>query len=269
MNKSLVTIIIPTYNRHDYLGETLDSVLGQSYQNWECIIVDDGSNDYTKELVEWYIARSTRIKYFERPDNLPKGANSCRNYGYELSQGEYIMWLDDDDLLDAKKLEKQLEVAIPGSTCLMTCAWGRLVVDKTNRMDLSIYRDYRDSINLLVDYAKLEYFPPHVFLVSRLLVEKSEAWNTDLKINQDGVFFANIILNASQIKFAPGTQVYYRAHTGNNTSNLNSKSTPTLQLSSENSILYSKEINLFTGDDYSRLGAHLPPKAQLSCAGGS
>ncbi len=95
----LVSIIIPTYNRFGFLGETLESIKVQQYQNWECIIVDDGSNDYTEELVNFYIEKDERIKFFQRPVSLKKGANSCRNYGYKISKGQYINWFDDDDVM--------------------------------------------------------------------------------------------------------------------------------------------------------------------------
>ena len=95
----LVSIIVPTYNRCTFLGETLESILAQQYLNWECIIVDDGSTDYTKELVSFYCNNDERIKYFKRPDSSKKGANECRNYGFERSKGDYINWFDDDDVM--------------------------------------------------------------------------------------------------------------------------------------------------------------------------
>ncbi len=104
----LISIIIPTYNRAHLLGETLDSIIAQTYSFWECIVVDDGSTDYTQELMDFYIARNPRISYFKRPKNRLKGANSCRNYGFELSKGDYINWFDDDDLMHPEKLEYQL-----------------------------------------------------------------------------------------------------------------------------------------------------------------
>ncbi|MBZ9628903.1 glycosyltransferase [Psychroflexus sp. CAK1W] len=95
----LVSVIIPTYNRAHLIGETLDSVLVQTYQNWECIIVDDGSSDNTDEIVEAYVKKDSRFQYHHRPSDRPKGANACRNYGFELSRGEYVNWFDDDDLM--------------------------------------------------------------------------------------------------------------------------------------------------------------------------
>lgn len=99
MNKSLVSIIIPTYNRAHLIGETLDSVLAQTHENWECIIVDDGSIDNTEDVVEKYTENDSRFIYFKRPADRPKGGNACRNYGFEQSKGDFIKWFDSDDLM--------------------------------------------------------------------------------------------------------------------------------------------------------------------------
>ena len=90
----LVSIIIPTFNRYDYIGETLESVIMQTYRNWECIIVDDGSSDYTSQLIDFYCEKDNRFKYFTRTKDLTKGANSCRNLGFKKSSGKYIQWLE-------------------------------------------------------------------------------------------------------------------------------------------------------------------------------
>jgi len=109
MRTPLVSIIIPTYNRAHLIRETLDSVLAQTYSNWECIIIDDGSTDETNSLLTKYCAKDSRFQYQHRPNNRPKGANACRNYGFELSKGEYINWFDSDDLMMINKLELQVE----------------------------------------------------------------------------------------------------------------------------------------------------------------
>lgn len=110
MTSPLVSIIIPTYNRACFIGETLDSVILQTYQKWECIVVDDGSSDYTYELMEFYCEKDSRIQYHNRPSNKPKGANACRNYGFKISKGEYINWLDSDDILFLNNLEAKLKI---------------------------------------------------------------------------------------------------------------------------------------------------------------
>ncbi|MFH6769648.1 glycosyltransferase family 2 protein [Gaetbulibacter aquiaggeris] len=96
---TMVSIIIPIYNRAHLVGETLDSILNQTYENWECILVDDGSTDNTEEVIGEYVEKDARFKYYKRPEERPKGANACRNYGFELSKGTYINWFDSDDIM--------------------------------------------------------------------------------------------------------------------------------------------------------------------------
>ncbi len=86
---SLISIIIPVYNREKLLAFTLDSIINQSYQNWECILVDDCSTDSTFFLMQEYQKKDKRIKAFKRPLSLRKGANSCRNYGFLQASGSY------------------------------------------------------------------------------------------------------------------------------------------------------------------------------------
>lgn len=111
MSNSLVSIIIPTYNRAHLISETLDSIIAQIYTNWECIIVDDGSTDETEQLINNYIKKETRFQYHKRPSDRLKGANACRNYGFEISKGDYIQWFDSDDLMDKDTLIIKLEYA--------------------------------------------------------------------------------------------------------------------------------------------------------------
>src|SRR5690554_718177 len=106
----LVSIIIPTYNRAHLIGETLDSVLAQTYENWECIVVDDGSTDNTEELMAEYMAKDARFQYHHRPKDRLPGGNAARNYGFEVSRGEYINWFDSDDLMLQDFLKSAIEL---------------------------------------------------------------------------------------------------------------------------------------------------------------
>ena len=108
----LVSIIIPTYNRAHFISETLDSVLAQTYQNWECIVVDDGSTDNTENIIKAYVNKDSRFQFYRRPSTKPKGANACRNFGFELSLGDFVNWFDSDDVMHCDKLKSQIEKAI-------------------------------------------------------------------------------------------------------------------------------------------------------------
>jgi glycosyltransferase involved in cell wall biosynthesis len=105
----MVSIIIPSYNRSDLIVATLNSVLSQTYENWECIVVDDGSTDNTQEILELYIKNDPRIRFYKR-NRDPKGAPTCRNIGLELAKGDYVIYLDSDDLLAPFCLEQRVNL---------------------------------------------------------------------------------------------------------------------------------------------------------------
>ncbi len=104
--EDLISIITPTYNCGKYIGETIESVIKQSYQNWEMIIVDDCSADNTKEIVKKYVKEDKRIKYFLLEVN--SGAAVARTKAMELAAGKYMAFLDSDDLWTPDKLERQI-----------------------------------------------------------------------------------------------------------------------------------------------------------------
>ena len=101
----LVSIIMPSYNTGRFISETIESVLAQSYSNWELIIVDDCSTDNTDEVIEDYIS-DDRIKYIKNDKN--SGAAISRNRALREAKGKWIAFLDSDDLWEAQKLEKQI-----------------------------------------------------------------------------------------------------------------------------------------------------------------
>ena len=102
----LVSVIIPSYNYGRFLGQTLDSVIAQTYLHWECIVVDDGSTDNTREIVESYAGRDSRVKYLYQTNQR---AGTARNNGLRNSTGVYLQFLDADDLIESRKIERQVK----------------------------------------------------------------------------------------------------------------------------------------------------------------
>src|SRR5690554_3978886 len=125
----LISIIIPTYNRAHLIGETLDSVLAQTYQNWECIVVDDGSTDNTDEVMAAYMAKDARFQYHHRPKDRLPGGNAARNYGFEVSKGEYIQWFDSDDLMLPEKLEMKVSSLLDKNVDFVVCYGAEISIE--------------------------------------------------------------------------------------------------------------------------------------------
>ena len=140
--RSLVSIIIPCYNSQQFIGETLESASAQTYSNWECIIVDDGSTDKTEEIVRSHAAADSRFRLYTRPGDRTKGANACRNYGFEVSRGEYINWVDSDDIFFADKIEFQIG-QLQKTDCEVSVCQASIFKDG----DKTPFRKWRENID--------------------------------------------------------------------------------------------------------------------------
>jgi len=141
MKESLVSVIIPCYNYGHLLHEALESVLNQTYKNWECIIIDDGSNDNTKDVAEKYIALDSRFNYIHQKN---KGLAAARNTGLLIAKGDYIQLLDADDVLPSTKIGNHVSI-----------------LDNRNEVDLvyGIVYIFVKSLNT-IDAAKLFVLEP-------------------------------------------------------------------------------------------------------------
>ncbi len=225
----LVSIIIPTYNRGQLIGETLDSVAAQTYVNWECIIVDDGSTDDSQTVIEQYCKRDPRFKFYQRPALKPKGASSCRNYGFAKSKGDLIQFLDSDDLLDKDKLNEQLSIyTLDDNFTIFTCKWGwfRTSSEVNNRFkhNYNSYKSFKIPSRLLETFGHFnEYLPLHNYLVPRELIVNAGGWNESLSNNDDAEFYTRVILNAKKIQFVENAKVYYRFSNKDKLSGLNTE----------------------------------------------
>ena len=102
----LISVIVPCYNQAQYLDECLQSVLDQTYQDWECIIVNDGSPDNTEEVAKKWLAKDSRFKYLYKDNG---GLSSARNAGIKESKGEYVLLLNPDTLVQKDTFEKCVE----------------------------------------------------------------------------------------------------------------------------------------------------------------
>ena len=125
MKHPLVSIIVPCYNQAQYLSEALESVLQQTYTDWECIIVNDGSPDNTDIIVKDWLQRDNRFKYLYKDNG---GLSSARNFGIENSNGTYILLLDADDKYHHTFIEKGVKVLIEDISCGVVTSWGQRFV---------------------------------------------------------------------------------------------------------------------------------------------
>jgi glycosyltransferase involved in cell wall biosynthesis len=191
MNNPLVSIIIPTYNRAHLIGETLDSVLAQTYSRWECIVVDDGSTDKTAKLLATYCEKDERFQYYKRPIDRIKGANACRNYGFEKSKGDFVIWFDSDDLMVLNHIALKVEQILKNNVDFV-------ISQTTNFKDNKLQEPYKYSKPAYGITAedfilrKIHWYTYDVML-SRAIATKI-SYHEKMKSWQDYYYFCQMLL---------------------------------------------------------------------------
>lgn len=212
----IVSIIIPTFNRAHLIGETLDSVLAQTYHNWECIVVDDGSTDKTDEVMKAYLKKDNRFKYCKRPIEHLRGGNGARNYGFLVSTGKFIQWFDSDDIMAIDMVEAKMQpfISNPGTDVVFSAFEN--VNMKGERTRIANQEFSGNIINDLVD--GLVSFGPLSFMLRRDKIEKFK-YDETLKKNQDLDFFFRFFTRCKGLEIVHVNKILYtvRAHRGSMT----------------------------------------------------
>lgn len=206
---SLISIIIPTYNRAHLIGETLDSVLAQTYSTWECIVVDDGSTDATAEVMREYVKKDSRFQYHQRPENKVKGPNSCRNYGFELSKGEYIKWFDSDDVMLPTLLEKQI-LSFVDNVEMSVCKLSYFDFEKR----ISIRENIIFSNNLIEDYlvGNVTFYISGPLWQRIFLEKQKQLFDESLTNLDDWDFNLRMLYQKPNITYNNEVLILYRVH---------------------------------------------------------
>ena len=190
--QTLVSIIIPTYNRADLIGETLDSVIAQTYQNWECIVVDDGSSDNTEQVVQSYINKDKRFRYYHRPPEHQPGGNGARNYGFKKSKGEYIQWFDSDDLMLPQKLEVQINDLTKNNKKIHTCSGKQYFVEDDEYKSLKM--DFSKNVFCQVASNSSQIMTPSLLIEREVFIKTGVKFNEQLTRAQETYFLAHLFI---------------------------------------------------------------------------
>ena len=213
----LISIIIPAFNAEKYILASINSSLHQTYSNTEIIVIDDGSLDDTLEIAQSF--RDNRLKVFSQPN---RGASAARNAAFQASTGDYIQYLDADDLLAENKIEQQMRMVQRwGNEQVYSSAWGVFydAVEQAEFSAISLWRNFDQPIDWLVEaWTKQIWMQPSAWLVPRRLIEKAGSWNESLSLHDDGEFFCRVLLQSQGIKFCEQAKSYYRKGIGDSLS---------------------------------------------------
>lgn len=199
LSETMVSIIIPTYNRANLIGETLDSIIAQTYENWECVVVDDGSDDNTDEVLKKYCDKDSRIQYYHRPEEHLPGGNGARNYGFKLAKGEYINWFDSDDLMVENRLELMMNKFFDNPN-LDFCLSDSIVIDNNHNILTYLRINNGQKGNLFERYIlKKIKFSTINPLFKRDFIENKDLFNEKTLRGQEFEFFSKLFYNYDKI----------------------------------------------------------------------
>jgi len=215
----LVSILIPAFNAEQWIADTVRSALVQTWEPKEIIVIDDGSTDRTLEVVRPFERNRVRIVTQQH-----QGGSAARNTAFSLSRGDYIQWLDADDLMAPDKIALQVHALqrCASSRTLVSSAWAQFIYDwqRATFKPTALWCDLSPVQWLSIKLEMNVYMPIHSWLVSRELSEAAGAWDTTLTVNNDGEYFCRVLLQAHDIRFVPEARVYYRASGSGTVSNI-------------------------------------------------
>jgi glycosyltransferase involved in cell wall biosynthesis len=206
----LVSILIPAFNSAEWIGQSIRSALAQTWTETEIIVVDDGSTDDTVAVAQTF--QSPRVSVHAETHG---GASAARNKAFALSHGQYIQWLDADDVLEPRKIEHQMTAIIAGSDpkVMHSSAWGVFAyrLSKARFVPTSLWRDLSPAEWMIRKFGEGVFMQTATWLTSRALAEEAGPWDTRLSNDDDGEYFARLLTKSTAVRFAPDARVYYRS----------------------------------------------------------
>ncbi len=209
--KKKVSVLIPCYNAEKWLRETLDCCLRQTYKNIEVVLVDDGSTDGSLAIAREYEQCDPRVHVYSQPNS---GGCRARNLAFEKSTGDYIMYLDADDLMSDNKIEVQVkrleEEGDPKAVAV--CPWETFTDTLPSKhTERFLYKDYPTGLDLIEEaWYNNEWFVVSCYLTTCQLIAEAGPWDERLTKVQDGEFFCRVLSKASHVMYCPSAMFCYR-----------------------------------------------------------
>ncbi|MFA6286231.1 MAG: glycosyltransferase family A protein [Opitutaceae bacterium] len=205
----LVSILIPCHNAARWVSETLDSALAQTWPRTEVIVVDDGSRDDSAAIIARYADRG--VKLIPQPN---RGAGAARNAALAAAKGDFVQFLDADDLIAPDKIALQMQRLITASPRhIASGEWARFTDDpaKAGFVPEPSWRDLSGLEFQLLHYESGWMMQPAAWLCPRALLDEAGPWDETLSLNDDGEYFSRVMLASAGILFCPGSRTYYRS----------------------------------------------------------
>lgn len=199
-----ISIITPVYNCEKLIGNTIETVINQTYTNWEMLLVDDCSTDNSEKIIEEYIRKDNRVKYFKLEQN--SGAAVARNYALEKSEGRFIAYLDSDDLWKPEKLEKQVDFMLKHNYAF-SCTDYEKIDEQGNSLNKIVKIPQKVDYNLFLRNTIIQTVG---VMVDTNLTGKELLVMPNIRRRQDAATWCQLLKNGFNCYEVPENLSYYR-----------------------------------------------------------
>ena len=215
MKNELISIIVPIYNVEKYLRECLDSIIGQTYEHFECLLINDGSPDNSADICREYVAKDARFRYFEKENG---GVASARNLGIKRSEGAYITFIDSDDWVDSDYLEVLHNSLLEEDADISVSTYKRFHMEDNCWYFHSFQRGYEKRVftnqELIEEFTKLNEYDASYRFVSGKLVRKTVLhnilFNEMTTFGEDMEFWMKLYLISNKVVYVNRDSYIYR-----------------------------------------------------------
>ena len=199
-NNPSISILIPNYNKAPFLPQTLNSILNQTFSNWECIIVDDQSTDDSVFIIKKFAEKDSRIKLFERPNDVAKGGNVCRNIALHKANGEHVVFFDSDDWFASDALQERFSlVSNKGFDFVANQGVFWNGQDKTALLIAS--PNQRKALDCFFDFQPI-WLSQSLTIRREFLLQQNIQWNENVPFYQDVLFNIDLLLHTESYCFS-------------------------------------------------------------------
>ena len=221
----MISVIVPIYNVEDYIRQCFDSLLHQTYQNFEVLMINDGSPDNSASICQEYAARDSRFRYFEKENG---GISTAVNLGIEHSQGEYVTLMDPDDWADNDYLEVLYNAIVQEGADVSISSYKRFDMSNNSFYFHAFTKEYgkkvftnKEFLESLPDLVASDY---SFFITASKLVRKEMIglirFNADTKLAMDMEFWYKVYLKVNKVVFVNRDTYTYRIHSTSAANNL-------------------------------------------------
>jgi glycosyltransferase involved in cell wall biosynthesis len=208
----LVSILMPAFNAEEWIADAIRSALDQTWQRTEVIVVDDGSEDETLAIARRFASARVSVVARSHAGEIP-----TRNHAFSLCQGDYVQWLDADNLLAPDKIAEQVDVLTRAESTRTVCsaAWGTFAYrpHRARFRPTALWCDLPAAEWLLRKLERNIYMPVVTWLVRRDLLAAAGEWDARMVVDSDGEYFARVLRRSDGVRFAPRA-IGYRRVTG-------------------------------------------------------